>query len=331
MKILIIGGTRFLGRFIVESGLRRGHQLTLFNRGQSNPDLYPDVEQIRDNRDGGLSVLQGRSWDAVIDTCGFVPRVVRAAAELLADAVDHYTLISSISAYKEEGLSGMDESAPLATMPDETVEEVNGETYGPLKALCEQAAEAAIPGRVLVVRPGLIVGPYDLTDRFTYWPVRIARGGEVLAPGDPDRPVEIIDVRDLADWVVRMTEAKQTGAFNASGPAQPLSMGQMLAEIKSALASDAQFTWVNDDFLAAQAVGAWIEMPLWIPAADNAILTVNCGKAIAAGLTFRPLADTARDTLAWANTRPPDYEWRAGLKPEREAEVQANWHAQGGR
>ncbi len=209
MKLLVLGGTVFLGRHLVEAATARGHSVTLFNRGQHNPELYPEVEKLRGDRDSDLSALQGRRWDAVIDTCGYLPRAVRASAELLADAVDHYTFISSISVYADFHTPAMDESAPVGTLADETVEEVTGETYGPLKALCEQAAERALPGRVLNIRPGLIVGPHDPTDRFTYWPVRVARGGEVLAPGRPHVPVQVIDGRDLAEWTVRMVEARQ--------------------------------------------------------------------------------------------------------------------------
>src|SRR5262245_38592594 len=194
MKLLILGGTVFLGRYLVETALAHGHEVTLFNRGQHNPDLYPDVEKLHGDRDGGLDILRGRRWDAVIDTCGYVPRVVRASAELLAGAVDHYTFISSISAYPSFKAIGNDERPPVGTLADPTVEEVTGESYGPLKALCEQAVEQALPGRTLNIRPGLIVGPYDPSDRFTYWPHRVAQGGEVLAPGRPERHVQVVDV-----------------------------------------------------------------------------------------------------------------------------------------
>ena len=189
MNLLILGGTVFLGRHLVEAALARGHAVTLFNRGQHNPDLFPEVERLRGDRDGDLQALEGRRWDAVVDTCGYVPRVVRASAEMLAPNVDHYTFISSISVYADTSKPGIDEQAPVGTLDDPTTEEVTGESYGPLKALCEQAAEAAMPGRVLNIRPGLIVGPHDPTDRFTYWVRRVAEGGEVLAPGNPHAPV----------------------------------------------------------------------------------------------------------------------------------------------
>lgn len=322
MKLLILGGTAFLGRHLVDAAQARGHEITLFNRGQRNPALFPDLEKLRGNRDGDLAALQGRRWDAVIDTCGFVPRIVRASAELLADVVDHYTFISSISVYADFRKRGMGEDAPVGTLEDETTEEVTNEAYGPLKALCEQAAERAMPGRVLNIRPGLIVGPHDPTDRFTYWPHRIAQGGEVLAPGRPERQVQFIDARDLAGWTIRMVEAKQTGVYNATGPDYSLTMGQVLEECRRQGGSDARLIWVDEKRLLEAGATPWMEVPLWIPETDPdapGFAATNCTKAFAAGLTFRPLADTVRDTLAWDATRPADVERRAGIKPEREA------------
>src|SRR5574337_1126119 len=233
MRLLILGGTVFLGRHLVEVAIARRHEITLFNRGQHNPDLFSHVEKLRGNRDGDLTALQGRRWDVVIDTCGFVPRIVRASTELLADAIDHYVFISSLSVFKDFSVSGMDESAAVSTLADETVEEVNGETYGPLKALCEQAAERVMPGRVLIIRPGLIVGSHDPTDRFAYWPQRVAQGGEVLAPGHPNRAIQMIDVRDLAEWIVQMVETGRSGVYNATGPDYALTMGQLLEACKT--------------------------------------------------------------------------------------------------
>jgi 2'-hydroxyisoflavone reductase len=212
----------------------------------------------------------------------------------------------------------------LARGHDELVEQITGESYGPLKALCEQAAEESMPGRVLNVRAGLIVGPHDPTDRFTYWPARVARGGEVLAPGNPEAPVQFVDVRDLADWIVRMAETRTAGVFNATGPDYRLPMRQLLETCRSVSGAEANLIWADEKFVLEQNVKPWMDMPLWIPESDESAAgfsTFDCRKAIAAGLTFRPLADTARDTLAWANTRPADYQWRAGLTPEREAEV----------
>ena len=327
MQLLILGGTVFLGRYLVEAARARGHEITLFNRGRHNPDLFPDVEKLRGDRDGDLGALQGRRWDAVIDTCGYIPRVVRSSAELLAAAVAHYTFISTISVYAELGRRTIDESAPVGTLEDPTVEQVTGETYGPLKALCEQAAEQAMPGRVLNVRPGLIVGPHDPSDRFTYWVHRVAEGGDVLAPDGPERPVEIIDVRDLAEWTVRMAEGHQTGVYNATGPDYPLTMGQVLQECKTVSGSDARFVWVDQQFLLDAGVAPWSELPLWIPddPEGGGVFGVNCDRAIAAGLTFRPLTETVRDTLAWDATRPADVERRAGITREREAQLLQAW------
>ncbi len=331
MDLLIIGGTVFLGRSLVEAAQARGHTITLFNRGQHSPELFPDVEKLRGDRDGDLSALHGRRWDAVIDTCGYVPRIVRASAEALADAVEHYTFVSSISVYASFGTIGIDEQEPVGTLADTTVEQIDGETYGPLKALCEQAAEQAMPGRVLTVRPGLIVGPHDPTDRFTYWPQRVAQGGAVLAPNRPEHGTQIIDVRDLAEWMIQMVEARHTGIYNATGPEYRLTMGQLLDTCRDVSGSDARVSWVSERFLLDAGVQPWSELPLWVPAEDpsNAGFdAIDCGKAIGAGLRFRPLADTIRDTLAWVSTRPADHVWRAGITREREAELLAAWQAQ---
>jgi 2'-hydroxyisoflavone reductase len=339
MRILIIGGTVFLGRHLVEAARGRGHEITLFNRGLSAPELFPDVLKLRGDRDGGLDALRGLRWDAVIDTCGFVPRVVRASAEMLADAVELYIFVSSLSVLADVREPGADESAPTGQMADPSVEERTPEAYGPLKALCERAVEQAMPGRALNVRPGLIVGPHDPTGRFTYWPVRMKRGGEVLAPGRPERQVQFIDARDLADWIVRMAEARQGGVFNATGPDRVLTMGELLEECLAVTGSDARLTWVNEKFLAEAGVAEWSELPLWLseeasPGARG-FMSINCAKAIAHGLTFRPLAETVRDTLDWANALPearqPGAGYgvprpKAGMEPEREREVLSAWH-----
>jgi 2'-hydroxyisoflavone reductase len=328
VKLLILGGTVFLGRHLVEVAQARGHEVTLFNRGQHGADLFPEVEKLRGDRDGGLDALRGMRWDAVIDPSGYIPRLVRASAEALADSVNHYTFISSISVFKDFSQRGMDETAPVGTLDDESVEQVTGETYGPLKALCEQAVEQAMPGRVLTIRPGLIVGPYDPTDRFTYWPARVALGGEVLAPGRAERAVQIIDGRDLAEWNIRLVEARHTGILNATGPAYELTMGEVLDTARSVTGSDALVTWVSEEFLLAQGVTPWSEVPMWVPESDPSMAGfshVDISHAIETGLTFRPLADTVRDTLAWDATRPADLPRRAGLTREREAELLAAW------
>ena len=337
MKILILGGTVFLGAHLVEAALARGHQVTIFNRGQHNPDWHPEVEKLRGDRSRDVEALRGRRWDAVIDTCGYVPGVVRKSAELLADAVEHYTFISSCSVYGNFDLAGTDENAPVSTITPEQVDEAEkidtgerataltyGEMYGALKALCERAAEEAMPGRVLSVRAGLIVGPYDYSDRFTYWVHRVARGGGVLAPGRPGRRVRVIDARDLAEWIIRMAETRQAGIYNATGAEDGLTMARLLEECRAVSGSDAKFIWASEEFLLAQKVGAWGEMPLWIPEEYNGIFLVNNDKAIMAGLTFRPLSDTIKDTLTWDATRPPNTERRAGLNPARERELLEN-------
>ena len=337
MKLLILGGTVFLGRHLVAAALARGDEVTLFNRGQHNPELFPEVEKLRGDRDGDLDALRGRRWDAVIDTCGYVPRVVRASAELLADAVAHYTFISSISVYADNSRPGMDESTPVGTLEDESIETVDGETYGPLKALCERAAEAAMPGRVLSIRAGLIVGPHDPTDRFTYWPYRVAQGGDVLAPGRPERPVQFVDGRDLADGNLRMAASRRAGVYNATGPDDELTMGRLLEECKAVSGSDARFVWVDEAFLLEREVGPWMELPLWIPETQTEMagfMRVSCKRAIADGLTFRPLSETIQATLDWNAARPElrlaerDYGVplpRAGMKPERERELLEAW------
>ena len=325
MKILIIGGTRFLGRYLVEVALRRGHEITLFHRGKTNLGLYPQVETILGDRDGGLDALAGRSWDAVIDTCGYVPRVVCAAAQMLAGAVERYTFISSISVYADEATPNQDERAPVGSLEDETIEEVTGETYGPLKVLCEKAVQAAFPQGALIIRPGLIVGAYDPSDRFTYWPARLARGGEVLAPGDPQMPVQIIDVRDLAEWIIKLIEKRVTGVFNATGPVVPLTMREIIETCRKVAAVPSEITWVSEAFLLENEVVPFTELPLWLPKSVWGMSQANISRALAAGLEFRPLAQTVADTLAWDQTRPTDRAWVNGLKPEREVELLAAW------
>jgi 2'-hydroxyisoflavone reductase len=338
MNLLILGGTVFLGPHLVEAALARGHQVTTFNRGQHDTGSYPEVEKLRGDRTRDLEVLRGRRWDAAIDTCGFVPDVVRRAAELLADAVEHYTFISSVSVYVNFDLAGTDEHAPVKMITPEQINEAEaidpgdratavsyGKLYGALKASCEQAFEAMLPGRVLNVRAGLLVGPYDYSDRFTYWVHRVAQGGEVLAPGTPGRRVRVIDARDLAEWIIRMIEIRQAGIYNATGAEDGLTMERLLTECRTVSGSVATFTWASDQFLRDQEVTAWSEMPLWLPEGYNGIFLVNNDKAIAAGLTFRPLPETIKDTLIWDCARTANIE-RAGLKPAREQELLHNRH-----
>jgi 2'-hydroxyisoflavone reductase len=326
-KILVLGGTGFLGPHVVEAALARGHTLTLFNRGKTHAELFPELEKLHGDRDGHLEALVGRRWDAVVDTSGYVPRLVKASAELLAPSVDQYVFISSISAYADPLAAHANESAPLATMPDPSVED--GQFYGPLKALCEQAAERAMPGRVTNVRPGLIVGPGDPTDRFTYWPARVARGGEVLAPGDGTDPGQVVDGRDLAAFLVRAIEDGTFGVFNAVGPATTMTMKDMLgACVTAAGAAAGTLTWVDNAFLEQQDVHPWVELPVWT-GGDLGFATIDAAKAIAKGLTFRPIVETAKDTLAWWNGLPAERRAapKAGLAPAKEAAVLAAWKA----
>jgi 2'-hydroxyisoflavone reductase len=323
MDLLILGGTGFLGRYLVKAALGDGHRPTLFNRGLSEPGLFPEVEKLEGDRDGDLSALRGRRWDAVIDTCGYVPRVVGASARILADAVDHYTFISSISVYSDDIALGADEGAQVRELPDPTIEEVTGETYGGLKALCERAVEETMPGRVLNVRPGLISGPHDPTDRFTYWPRRVAAGGEVLAPDHEERKVQYIDVRDLASWIVKMLEERRTGTFNAAGPDYELRMGRLLEECE--VVAGAEPVWVSEDFLEKKGVEPFTELPLWVPRKYAAMLAVDRSKAIEAGFAFRPLSETIEDVLDWDRATGAGREPAAGLRPEREQELLRAW------
>ena len=337
VNLLILGGTVFLGRHLVEAALARKHEVTLFNRGRNNPDLFPEVEKLVGDRDGDLHSLEGCRWDAVIDTCGYIPRHVRASAELLAGAAEHYTITSTIGVYADFGTSGIDETAPVATLADENLEDLTAESYGPLKALCEKTVENFMPGRTLVIRAGLLVGPYDPLERFTYWVRRVAQGGEVLAPGTAERPVQIIDARDLSEWIVRMAEEGDTGVYNASGPDHLLTMGQLLAESVALSGSDARLEWVDDKFLVTHNAGAWQEVPLWLPENHptmSALMKVDCRTAIAAGLSVRPLVDTIRDRLEWDRARvepPAPYKLfgielaPAGLSHQRELELLEGW------
>ncbi len=336
MKLLIIGGTRFLGRHLVTAAQAHGHEITLFNRGTHS--LESGVETIHGDRHTDIARLRGRQWDAVIDTYGMLPNAVKSAAEVLADSVDHYIFISTQNVYADVGTPGVTETAPLATLTSTQLDEAYaidrsgtpnyGKLYGGLKALCEQAAEEVMPDRVLAIRPGLIVGPYDYTDRFTYWVARIARGGEVLAPGVPERFVQLIDVRDLAEWIVLMMERRETGAYNANRPPKTFTMKNVLDECKAISQSDASFTWASEEFLLQNGVAAWSEMPLWLPeeAAPHlkGFMFINCDKAVGAGLEFRSLADTIDATLKWYQSEP--HELTAGLHSDKEEALLRKLH-----
>ncbi|MCC7133552.1 MAG: NAD-dependent epimerase/dehydratase family protein [Gemmatimonadales bacterium] len=316
LKILVLGGTGFIGPHMVRRAQERGHTITLFNRGKSNDDLFPDLETLIGDRDGKLDALKGRQWDAVIDTSGYVPRHVRDSAELLKTAAKHYLFISSISAYANFDQPGTTEDAPGGTLKDPTVEDITEETYGPLKVLCEKAVQAAFPTGAIVVRPGYIVGPGDSTDRWTYWPVRVAAGGEMLAPGQAADPIQVIDARDLAQFVIHLIERQTTGVFNAVGPAKPILMGEMLDRLKAATSSNATFTWVDAAWLDGQKAS----FPIWNaqtgPYAQ--VHTVSNARSVAAGLTYRSLEETARDTLTWWNGLPEERRngMRSGLRQQ---------------
>ena len=316
MKLLVLGGTKFLGRVAVETALARGHELTLFNRGETNPGLFPDAEHLQGDRDGDLSALEGRSWDAVIDPSGFVPRLVRDSVQLLAGAIEQYTFVSSISVY-EDYREPRAEDDPLEQLGDHPVDRLleNYANYGALEALCEHEVQTVFGERALVVRPGLIVGPHDPTDRFTYWPRRVERGGSLLAPAPPEQPVQVVDVRDLAGWMVDLVEQGLGGVFNATSPPGALSFGSML----EACGAD-DVVWIDEAFLLEHRVEGWSDLPCWIPSTDAdhaAFQLVDVSRAVEAGLSFRPLAETARDVPEWTGN--------AGLSAEREAELLAAW------
>jgi 2'-hydroxyisoflavone reductase len=327
MRILVIGGTRFLGRHLVEAALARNYEVTLFNRGKSNPDLFPQLETILGDRELDVEKLQqaDRNWDTVIDVAGYLPRVVRLSAQVLKEYVGRYVYISSISVYSNFGKAGIAEGDPVGRIDDEATEEITEETYGPLKALCERAVQDIYGERALIIRPGLIVGPHDPTDRFTYWPMRVARGGEVLAPQNREAPIQIIDVRDLSDFIMKLIAENAYGVYNATGPDYELTIGKLLDVSKQLTDSNANIHWASVDFLNKHKVQAWSDMPTWIPDDEEGVgfSRVDVSKAIAAGLKFRSLEQTVHDTLAWAQKRPASHEWRAGLTAEREADVLA--------
>ena len=320
MKTLILGGTKFLGRYLVDAALAANHEVTLFNRGKTNPTLFPNIETLIGDREQDIERLSGREWDEVIDVAGYVPRIVRLSAEALKRSVKKYVFISSISVYPDFKKVGINEDDPVGKLEDETVEEVTGETYGPLKALCEKTVQEIYGDRALIVRPGLIVGPHDPTDRFTYWPMRVKRGGDMITPDKPETPIQIIDVRDLSAFIVKLIEDNASGIYNATGPNYELTMGELLDACKLVSDTAATFHWASAEFLQEHEVAPWSDMPVWIPDTeeDAGFSRVDISRAIQAGLQFRPLEDTIRDTIQWAETRPEDHEWRAGLNPTKE-------------
>ncbi len=331
-RILILGGTGFIGPHQVAYARERGHTLTLFNRGRTAPELFPNIEQLRGDRaTGELGELGGgREWDAVIDNSATDPRWVREAAQLLKDRAGQYIFISTQSTYVSRAEIGIEETAPVGR-PDLPKAEWTG--YGPSKALSEEEAQNAFPGRATIVRPSLIVGPGDETDRWTYWPVRVHRGGEMAVPGTPQDPMQFIDARDLSEWLIRLAEDGTAGVFNAVGPEAPLTSAEMLYGIRAVTSQPVSFTWVDADFLAEQGVRAWSDMPAWQPPRGRTagFARMSNARALAAGLTFRPLAVTARDTLEWFLSQPPERQGalKAGLTPERERYLLAAWKVRG--
>lgn len=320
MRILVLGGTQFVGRALVEAALATGDEITLFHRGQTNPDLFPEAEHVLGDRDGGLAALDGRTWDACIDVSGYLPRLVGDAATALRDRLERYVYVSTISVYADLSVP-RDESGPLATITDETTEEITGETYGALKALGERAVTETFGARAAIVRPGFVIGPYDHTGRFPWWAHRAARGGEMIVPASIARAFQAIDTRDLADFLLIAARAPLTGVFNATGPVPPVTMLDLVEAAASASDTDLNVEVVEDTFLTEQGIEAelplWADDPLWVAWAK-----VEVGKAIAAGLRFRPIDDTVAATLAHTELVPS-----IGLEPEREAELLAAWHA----
>lgn len=328
-SLLVLGGTGFLGPHVVEAALAQGWTVTLFNRGKTNPDMFPDLEKLRGDRDGKLEALEGRRFRAVIDTSGYVPRVVRQSAELLAPNVGQYMFVSSVSAYADFTKMGIDETYGVAQLEDPTVEDVP-QFYGGLKAACEATVEEVLPGRTTNVRPGLIVGPGDPTDRFTYWPARIDQGGEILSPGTPDDPIQVIDARDLAAWMIGALEQVHTGVYNLVGPFPPTTIGALLDTCVAQAKTPGSLVWADKDFLEANEVAPWMQMPVWVPPGAEGyegFAQIDATRAKDTGLKTRSLEETVRDTLAWWRELPEDRrgKMRAGISRERETELLAAW------
>jgi 2'-hydroxyisoflavone reductase len=341
LRILILGGTAFTGPQQIRYALERGHKVTIFTRGRTEPttneEVFDRVEQLVGDRAGDIEALRGREWDAVIDNSASIPSWVRRAAELLKGHVDIYLFTSSLSVHADNSKIGMTEDDPVATIDPAaaeavtTVQQITGENYGALKALCEEEARKAFPQGAIVVRPHLIVGPGDRSDRWTYWPARIARGGEVMAPGTPDDAVQYIDARDLAEFDIHLIETRQLGTYSGVGPLSKLTMAEMLYGIRAVVSNAISFTWVDAEFLAAHEVQPWSEMTAWVPpvGTDAGFSMFDNSRAVAAGMNYRPLAVTAKDTLDWWLAQPEERRARprAGLAAEKEAAVLAAWHA----
>jgi nucleoside-diphosphate-sugar epimerase len=326
LKILILGGTGFIGPHQVETALGRGHQVSIFNRGKTAPDMFPQIENLIGDRDDDLTALKGRKWDAVIDNSGHIPRWVKQSAELLKPNVGQYLFMSSLSVYADNSVIGLAEDGKRMELEDPTTEERGTQTYGGMKALSEDYVVATFPENNTIVRAGLVVGPGDPTDRFTYWPVRLHRGGETLAPGTPQDPVQCIDVRDLARWTIQAIEDRHYGPYNVTGPYHQMTMGQFLDITADTTNSTSTLTWVPWDFLRANKVSPWTDLPMWVPPGSgmDGFVQVDISRAVNADLTFRPMAQTVQDSLAWYRTI-NDGPLKAGLSAEREAELLKKW------
>lgn len=337
LRILVLGGTNFIGPHQVEYALARGHEVTLFNRGRTNPHLFPGVEKLVGDRTGDLRALEGRSWDVVVDNSAINPEWVERSAGLLKDACERYVFVSTRSVYADPSQVPMSVAEPVWTYESAGVEPgAERLPYGLSKALAEQRAQDAFgPDRTLVFRPGLIIGPGDTTDRFTYWPVRIHRGGEVLAPGDGSDPVQIIDARDFGEWLVRMAEDGESGTYNVVGPRTPRPMAELLYGIRAVTTAETTFTWVDADFLIDAGLRPYRELPVWRPARDGweGFARFDLTPEVEKGLTFRSLADTTSATLEYHFSRPAERQaaLRAGIDAAREREALAQWHAFRGR
>lgn len=330
MRLLVVGGTRFIGRHVVAAALAAGHEVTVFHRGRTGAGLFPQIEHRTGDRDRDLTSLVEGAWDATVDTCAYLPRQVQGLADALGERAGRYLLVSSVSAYAAPARPGYREDSPLAVLDDPSVEEVTGETYGGLKAMCERAAVDRFGPRTLVVRPTYVVGPDDYTWRFPWWVTRLARGGETLAPGPRDLPVQVIDVRDLATWTVGLLERGQAGAYHAVGPSASFTWAELLETVRDAVAPPGTaLTWVDPRFLRDADVDDQ-DLPLWTGADPDAlIMTADPAAALGAGLSLRPLSDTVRDTLAW--TRATEQPSRPGLEAESERALLRRWHSNGQR
>ena len=329
MKLLVIGGTHFVGRAAVEDAVSRGHEVTVVHRGPAEPDGFPDVEHVHADRDGGLGVLGGRTWDAALDTCGYVPRQIREVGQALGDAVAHYGFVSSISVYPDDTPAHATERSPTYGPPFPGTEEITDGSYGPLKVACEEEARSAFGGRCLIVRPGYVVGRHDPTDRFSSWVLRAARGGEMLAPGPPDRPLQVVDARDLAAFTLDRLEARADDVYCVAGPDAPLTWGEAISISVDLGGAGAEPVWVGERFLSERlGDDVWTALPMWDMEYPG-LHQVDTSKARAAGLSCRPIEETVRDILDGNRDR-VGAPMKAGLTPEREAELLAAWHQSGG-